>query len=454
MTERGQRVDCGSLRLMRLLAFVLDGAGIALLALGVPQVAAAQALGAAGPPAVAAAAATPPPAAGTDPNGSAPGDGGTAGAGGSGSDRAANAGRGVTGRDGATGSGGAVGGTGGNRGDAAAQPPLADDAAATPPAANDAATPPPAANGAPATPPAADAMTATPPAADGATRDGNGSPRTTGDTAGQGTGPESGAGPAAGADASSPRAGSAASESGGVTAGMPVWKLFAIDARDIFTAPAHWKGHDWAVFGIGTAAVAGLTLADKHLRTEALRGDAPLETRLANDFRYFGNYAAFSLLGAFYIGGRLGHNEKLQETAFDGIVASIFAGGVIAGVLKEVTGRVRPAAHRGVYTFHPFSGNASFPSGETTEAFAVGSVIAAHYPSLWVEIACYGTASLVGFARMRQDGHWASDVLAGALIGTTVGRAVVHINQRLRARVAVAPLLAPGTRGLSLHTAF
>jgi membrane-associated phospholipid phosphatase len=242
----------------------------------------------------------------------------------------------------------------------------------------------------------------------------------------------------------------------GVSAGMPVWRLLVVDAGSIFSAPAHWTGHDWAVFGIGAASIVGLTLADKHLRTEALRGDSPLETKLANDFRYFGNYASFGVLGAFYVGGRIAHDNKAQETALDGLIASILAGGIIAGVLKEVTGRYRPSTHRGVYSFKPFSGNASFPSGESTEAFAAGSVIAAQYPHLWVEIPCYGIASLVAFARMREDGHWASDVVAGALIGTTVGRAVVHFNRRLRTRVNVnvAPLVSPGAKGLTVHTAF
>lgn len=245
-------------------------------------------------------------------------------------------------------------------------------------------------------------------------------------------------------------------KSGGVSAGMPVWRLFVIDAGSILSAPAHWTSHDWAVFGIGAATIVGLTFEDKHLRTEALRGDSPLETKLANDFRYFGNYASFGVLGAFYVGGRIAHDDKAQETALDGLIASILGGGIITGVLKEVTGRYRPSTHRGVYTFKPFSGNASFPSGESTEAFAAGSVIAAEYPHLWVEIPCYGVASLVAFARMREDGHWASDVVAGALIGTTVGRAVVHLNRRLRARmnVSVAPLISPGAQGLTIRTAF
>lgn len=258
------------------------------------------------------------------------------------------------------------------------------------------------------------------------------------------------------ADAAAPPAAAhAPDEIDGVSAGMPVWRLLLVDTGSILSAPARWTGRDWTIFGIDLISVAGLSLADKHLRTEALRGDAPLETTLANDFRYFGNYASFGVLGAFYAGGYLAHDTKAQETALDGLFASIIGGGIISGALKEVVGRSRPSANKGVYDFHPFSGNVAFPSGEATQAFAAGSVIATQYPHLWVEIACYGTASLVGFARMREDGHWASDVLAGALIGTTVGRAVVHLNRRLRARVAVTPLITPGGgRGLQVAAAF
>jgi membrane-associated phospholipid phosphatase len=393
MRQRGDATGRGTLGPTRPLAWVLSAAVVALLTRGALQVAAAQQLPATASPAVGA-------------NTDLPGDTGIAAAspGSAASPETAAADGAATGDPSSTGSAPAPAGDTGSSGSAAVtgepaagQEPRAATGGASPQSAGD--------------PPASEPGQATP-------------------------------------------AGTAPRESASVTGGMPVWKMFAIDARSILTAPLHWTKHDWAVFGIGTAAAAGLTLADKHLRTEALRGDAPLETRLANDFRYFGNYATFSLLGAFYVGGRIGHDEKLQATAFDGIVASILAGGVITGAIKEIAGRVRPAAHQGVYTFHPFSGNASFPSGETTEAFAAGSVIAAHYPHLWVEIACYGTATLVGFARMRQDGHWASDVLYGAIIGTTVGRAVVHLNERLRMKVMVAPLISPGARGLTLQTAF
>ena len=110
-----------------------------------------------------------------------------------------------------------------------------------------------------------------------------------------------------------------------------------------------------------------------------------------------------------------------------------------------------------MHYFTPFSSsNASFPSGETTQAFAVASVIAAHYDSLWVKVSSYGIASLVGIARIYEDAHWTSDALAGALIGTAVGMAIVHYNEKRRKAhkeetgIFITPLLAPGTGGIAI----
>ena len=60
----------------------------------------------------------------------------------------------------------------------------------------------------------------------------------------------------------------------------------------------------------------------------------------------------------------------------------------------------------------------------------VASVIATHYDDTrWVPMVSYGIAGLVGVERIASDNHWLSDVLAGALIGTLVGREVVVFNR-------------------------
>jgi len=86
----------------------------------------------------------------------------------------------------------------------------------------------------------------------------------------------------------------------------------------------------------------------------------------------------------------------------------------------------------------------------------VASVIAAHYDDLWIKASSYGIASLVGMARIYQNGHWTSDALAGGLIGTAVGNAIVHFNEKQRKEKKkeqsffITPLLARGTAGVGI----
>ncbi len=142
----------------------------------------------------------------------------------------------------------------------------------------------------------------------------------------------------------------------------------------------------------------------------------------------FGNYYAFGALAAFDAWGEIDGDLRAKNVAMDGIASSIIAGGLITPALKFAFGRERPSTTTATFRFKPFSSNASFPSGHTTEAFAVATSIAENYPVWWVETLAYGTAGLVGYARIEQNAHFASDVVAGALVGWSVARGVVHRN--------------------------
>lgn len=73
-------------------------------------------------------------------------------------------------------------------------------------------------------------------------------------------------------------------------------------------------------------------------------------------------------------------------------------------------------------------------------------MIAEHYDSIWSKAASYGLASMVGYARLNNNYHWASDELAGAAIGTLVGHVVVHFS-RNRWGVALQPVVGPNFQG-------
>ncbi|HVR10127.1 MAG TPA: phosphatase PAP2 family protein [Thermoanaerobaculia bacterium] len=239
----------------------------------------------------------------------------------------------------------------------------------------------------------------------------------------------------------------------GVSAGMTAAKLLIVDVREVFRSPEHWHAAEWALFGTEVAAIVGVGAVDESLQRDVRRPKSTFADNLAKDFRTFGNYGSFEVLGGFYLGGLLAHDKRAQETTLDGLFASGIAGGLISPLLKVVIGRNRPNANQGAYNFHPFSLKVSFPSGEATQAFAVASVISTQYPNPWVELLSYTTAAITAWGRVRENGHWVSDTLAGALIGFHVGRTVVHINNRLRARVGFAPLIGPGGRHGAAMTA-
>jgi membrane-associated phospholipid phosphatase len=74
----------------------------------------------------------------------------------------------------------------------------------------------------------------------------------------------------------------------------------------------------------------------------------------------------------------------------------------------------------------------SFPSGHTSHAFFMATLLAHHYnSSVWIVILLYIVASLVGITRMYVGAHYPRDVLAGAILGSAWGLIVVIVNENL-----------------------
>jgi membrane-associated phospholipid phosphatase len=214
--------------------------------------------------------------------------------------------------------------------------------------------------------------------------------------------------------------------------------LLIEDTRAVLTAPTHWGRHGWTAFGIGIGSVGATMSLDATVRDAARRSRNGATDSFSRAVEPFGNTYAFGAVGALYVAGIALHDRRARNIAVDGTAASLLAAGVLSPAFKILLGRSRPYESNCVDSFHPFSGRKSLPSGHTTESFAVASVIAAHSGSIWIKAAAFGCAGLVGYARVNDDAHFASDVVGGALLGTIVGRAVVRINERER-RIAARP---------------
>jgi len=139
-----------------------------------------------------------------------------------------------------------------------------------------------------------------------------------------------------------------------------------------------------------------------------------------------------AICGSLYVTGKICERHELVETAFMGI-ESMAAAGAISSLMKLGFGRLRPYKGKGPFVFKgPYSKSykSSFPSGHTTIAFSLASVIAEQSESTFVDILSYALASSVAFQRMYDDKHWFSDVFFGAILGIYVGKKIVAMHRK------------------------
>jgi membrane-associated phospholipid phosphatase len=103
-------------------------------------------------------------------------------------------------------------------------------------------------------------------------------------------------------------------------------------------------------------------------------------------------------------------------------LAAVIGGGILVQIIKHLVGRARPrmTVPPWEYIGPSFDSDLhSFPSGHTTTSFALAAVLASRFPrQAWI---FYLIAALVGIGRVVGGSHYPSDVLAGAILGLTVG---------------------------------
>lgn len=215
-------------------------------------------------------------------------------------------------------------------------------------------------------------------------------------------------------------------------------------------APLHWSKSEWvAVPALGIALVT-LSGADEPVQHMFDRNHSGGASRVLDQIEPFGTERAIATVVGTYLVGLALDAPGLRRVGVEAAASSIVAAGIVTPSLKRIFGRSRPWAARGPFDFHSMSGNESFPSGHTTQAFAAASVFAAEAHPLWAKALIYGVAGGVATARLYHDAHFLSDVAAGATIGTVVGRSVVARTHGVL-RGGVAPYVGGEGVGLVLR---
>jgi hypothetical protein len=203
-------------------------------------------------------------------------------------------------------------------------------------------------------------------------------------------------------------------------------KRYGRDSVALVKAPLSWKKREWEKAGGAVIILGGLILADQDIDRAAQRQRSSFTNHISSWTAPLGEEYGFAISGGLLGVGLLFHHENLRDTGREAIEAGLLAFLLDQFVLKRAFGRERIADSGGRTVFVPGSSHDSFPSGHTTEAFAVASVIASRSKGWPIPVIAYAAAALVAMDRMISRDHFASDVVAGAFLGTTVGRFLVR----------------------------
>lgn len=218
---------------------------------------------------------------------------------------------------------------------------------------------------------------------------------------------------------------------------------FGRETGKFFTAPARWDAFDIGTLALLTGLTAVMMDAEFPVRDvkfidrafyyspEAVGGR--IYGELYTPFIIFAGYAGYSLITG---------SHQARKIGFEIGQSCLYAGAVVIA-MKTIIGRSRPYANEGKFSFHFFSGlfdddHHSFPSGHTTEAFTMSSILSMNAHSTWLKIFAYVPAFFTPFSRAYQGFHWMSDCLFGAGLGYFIAKWVVDLHEKNESAAAAA----------------
>jgi len=218
---------------------------------------------------------------------------------------------------------------------------------------------------------------------------------------------------------------------------------------------------DWAKTGYYAAGILGLIATDK-ITTKAFQNiEKNIDYRLPNLTPHFlrgsrnvwinnteNTYLTYPIIG-IYLGSLIANNEKGQFVGANAFKAITYSTLITQVTLKTIFGRNRPEFPLNTTTKgYPFTNDnwdffngrenaiifqdakgTALPSMHVTTYFALAKVLQMEYDNYWIP---YGLMTVVFFSNVKGHQHWFSDMVAGGIVGTLIGRSIVRSSWRAR----------------------
>jgi hypothetical protein len=229
---------------------------------------------------------------------------------------------------------------------------------------------------------------------------------------------------------------------------------FGVEAAEVATTPVDTEGN--GLLGtIATAGAVGLTYVyDNNIRGKVKGVKGRSLDKATDAGNIIGSpFLHIGLAVAVYGGGIIAGSPKYKELG-EILGESVLLADATSFVLKEAIGRGRPFAADDRGSFRPLRFKTdydSMPSMHTASSFAMASVLSAASENLLAKFAYYAAATFVGFSRLYQDKHWASDIVLGAAVGELCGRVVMRYHSdHGENRLVLAPMASSDGASLAL----
>lgn len=212
--------------------------------------------------------------------------------------------------------------------------------------------------------------------------------------------------------------------------------LFSLNTSlDLLKSPYYFDQTDLTMAGIIIAMTGASFSLDKKIRNDVLAKQNNNQTRITDWGEKFGRPVYATILsGLLYSSGLLFKEKHLRETG-QILAEAMICTGLYTQLLKISLGRARPYKDEGnleieLLEFEFDSSENSLPSGHTSIAFTVATVLSERIDNIYASMALYSFASLTAYQRIYSDVHWLSDTILGAALGTVIGLKLVKLHEK------------------------
>ncbi|MCX6145535.1 MAG: phosphatase PAP2 family protein [Ignavibacteriales bacterium] len=211
---------------------------------------------------------------------------------------------------------------------------------------------------------------------------------------------------------------------------------------DFIKQPSKWERNDWLKLGLIGAGTFLVMQADQPIRDALMKDQSYYKSFPVEFGKLWGEtYSTAIVAGMFGLHGILADDKTTKKVGFEIIQAALYSGG-ITSILKFAFGRARPFMNKSSADYQPFTllddGLHSFPSGHTTLAFALSTILSRNSQSSALKVLAFVPAALTVFSRVYQDYHWTSDCLLSAVVGFVVATWVVDLHDQKESQVQVS----------------